>query len=43
MLKYGEQYVDKGRAFYEQKYRQMQVRMLTKKAADLGLQLTQSA
>lgn len=30
MLKYGEKYVDKGKEFYEQKYRQMQIRMLTK-------------
>jgi transposase len=43
MLKYGEKYVDKGKEFYEQKYRQLQVRMLTKKAAELGLQLVQSA
>ena len=39
MLKHGEAYVDKGQAFYEQKYRQQQIRMLTKKAGELGLQL----
>jgi len=38
-LKYGEAYVDQGKEFYEQKYRQQQVRILTKKAAELGLQL----
>jgi transposase len=43
MLKYGEKYVDKGKEFYEQKYRQQQIRMLTKKATELGLQLVQSA
>ena len=43
MLKYGEKYVDKGKEFYEQKYRQLQIRMLTKKATELGLQLVQSA
>lgn len=43
MLKYGEKYVDKGKEFYEKNYRQLQVRMLTKKAAELGLQLVQSA
>jgi hypothetical protein len=43
MLKFGEQYVDKGKEFYEQKYRYHQIRMLTKKAAELGLQLVQSA
>ena len=43
MLKYGEAYVDKGKEFYEQKYRQLKIRMLTKKATELGLQLVQSA
>jgi len=43
MLKYREGYVDKGKEFYEQKYRQQQIRMLTKKAAELGLQLVQPA
>src|SRR4029450_1926850 len=35
MLKYGEKYVDKGKEFYEQKYRQLQIRMLTKKSTEL--------
>ena len=39
MMKYGEKYVDKGNDFYEEKYRSQQVRMLTKKAAALGLQV----
>jgi hypothetical protein len=43
MLKYGEKYVDKGKEFYEQKYRQLQIRMLTKKATELGFQLIQTA
>jgi transposase len=43
MMKYGEKYVDKGKEFYEQKYRQQQILMLTKKATELGLQLVQSA
>ena len=43
MMKYGEEYVDKGKEFYEQKYRQLQIRMLTKKATELGLQLVQPA
>jgi transposase len=43
MLKYGEEYVDKGKEFYEQKYRQLQIRMLAKKATELGLQLVQPA
>jgi len=43
MLKYGETYVDKGKEFYEQNHRQQQIRMLTKRATELGLQLVQSA
>jgi hypothetical protein len=43
LLKYGQQYVDKGAEFYQQKYRDQQIKMLTKKAAELGLQLAESA
>ncbi len=43
MLKFGQQYVDKGSETYEQKYRQQQVNMLTKKAAELGLKLVECA
>jgi len=43
MLKYGEKYVEKGKELYEQKYRQLQIRMLTKRATELGLQLVQPA
>jgi len=43
MLKHGEAYVDKGREYYEQKYRQQQIRMLQKKAAEFGLQVTEAA
>jgi transposase len=43
MLKYGENYIDKGKEFYEQKYRQQQIHMLTKKATELGLQLIPTA
>jgi transposase len=39
MMKYGEDYVDRGNDFYEEKYRNQQVRMLTKKAVELGLQV----
>jgi hypothetical protein len=37
LRKYKEEYVDKGRDFYAQKYRRQQVRMLQRKAAELGL------
>jgi len=43
MLKYGENYIDKGKEFYHQKYRQLQIRSLTRKASELGFQLTQCA
>jgi hypothetical protein len=43
LLKYGQQYVDKGAEFYQQKYRNQQIKMLTKKAAELGLRLAESA
>jgi transposase len=43
MLKYGQEYVDKGNEFYEEKYRQLQIRRLTKKAAELGFQIVKAA
>jgi transposase len=42
MLKYGQRYVDKGADYYEQKYRNQQLQFLRKKAAQLGLQLTEA-
>ena len=39
MLKYGQQFVDKGMEYYEQRYRNQQVQLLQKKAAKLGLEL----
>lgn len=39
MLKYGEEYVDKGAEHYETKYAQLQIVHLKKKAAKLGLQV----
>jgi transposase len=41
MLKYGLQFVDKGMAQYQDKYRQIQLQQLNKKAAELGFQLTE--
>jgi transposase len=40
MLKYGQQYVDKGAEYYEQRNRQQQIEFIRKKAAQLGLQVT---
>jgi hypothetical protein len=39
MLKYAQQYVDKGAEYYERRNRQQQIEFLRKKAARLGLQL----
>jgi hypothetical protein len=41
MLKFGQEYVDKGMQYYEDKHRQQQIRLLKKKAARLGLQIVQ--
>jgi len=40
MLKYGQQYVDKGAEYYEHRYRRQQIEFLRKKAAKLGLKIT---
>jgi hypothetical protein len=39
MMKFGTQYVDKGMAAYESRYRQQQMKWLSKQAASLNLQL----
>jgi transposase len=39
LIKHGQQYVDKGTEHYEAKYREQQIRSLTKRAQKLGLQL----
>jgi len=40
MLKYGEQYVDKGMNYYEETYRDHEIRSVQKKAKELGLDVT---
>lgn len=42
LLKFGQQYVDKGSEAYDQKYREQQVQMLTRRAAELGMQVVHS-
>jgi len=42
MLKYGEKYVDKGMNYYEEKYREHEIRSIQKKAKELGLEVTLS-
>ena len=42
MLKYGQKYVDKGAAYYEQRNRQQQIQFLRKKAEQLGLRVTRA-
>jgi transposase len=39
MLKYGQEYVDKGIQYYDEKYRQQQIQLLKKKAAKLGFHM----
>ena len=39
LLKHGQQYVDKGTAYYEQRHREQQIRLLLKKAKQLGIQV----
>src|SRR4051794_11576339 len=40
VTKYGEAYMDKGREFYKQNYRDQQVRMLSRKVEELGMEPT---
>ena len=42
MLKYGQEYVDKGMQYYDERYRDQQIDLLKKKAAKLGLQLVKT-
>ena len=42
MLKYGQEYVDKGMQYYDERYRDQQIDLLKKKAAKLGLQLVKN-
>lgn len=39
LLKHGQQYVDKGVEFYEERYREQQILFLTRRAKQLGLQV----
>jgi transposase len=39
MLKYGQEYVDKGTALYEEKYRQQKIRFIARQAAQQGFAL----
>lgn len=40
MLRYGQEYVDRGQQFYQDKHRQQQIALLNKKAAQLGMVVT---
>ena len=42
MLKYGQEYVDKGTQLYAQKLREQQLQLLKKKAATLGLRIVEA-
>lgn len=41
MLKYGQEYVDKGMQYYEDQYRSQQIELLKKRAVKLGLQIVE--
>ena len=43
LLKYGQEYVDKGQQYYEARYREQQVRSVIERGHQLGLQVAQSA
>jgi hypothetical protein len=43
MMKFGEAYVDRGKEYYEQKFRSQQISFLAKRASELGMQLVQTA
>ena len=36
MLKYGQEYVEKGMEYYQRKYRDQQIKIILRKAKDLG-------
>ncbi len=42
MLRHGMEFVDRGATFYEAKHRQREINMLRRKAANLGLQITET-
>jgi transposase len=42
MLKYGQEYIDKGQQYYEERHRLQQLDQLKKKAATLGLQIVEA-
>jgi transposase len=43
LLKHGQQYVDKGTEYYEQRHREQQIRLLLKRAKQLGVQVVTPA
>jgi transposase len=43
LLQHGQQYVDKGMEYYEQRYRDQQIRFVIKRAKQLGLQIVTPA
>jgi transposase len=43
MLRFGQEYVDRGQQFYEEKYRQQQISLLNRKAAQLGFSVIPAA
>jgi transposase len=42
MLKHGQEYVDKGMQYYDERYRKQQIDLLKKKATKLGLKVVET-
>jgi transposase len=42
MLKYGQEYLDRGMEYYDERYRRQQIHLLKKRAAALGLNLVET-
>ena len=42
LLKYGQDYIDKGLEYYEQRFREQQIALLRKKALSLGFQISET-
>ena len=43
MLRFGQEYVDRGQQYYEEQYRQQQIALLNKKATLLGFSIVPAA
>jgi hypothetical protein len=42
ILEFGQEYVDKGMQYYDERYRKQQIDLLKKRAAKMGLQIVET-